>query len=90
MVPRARHAASRLASFRILSGSANDVSSLRAAAEELLQASRIGVQILDVGDQVWLNRHLLEASFRQATGRACFRRLNSGLDCAWSPLTAGM
>ena len=27
-----------------------------------------------------LNRHLLEAAFRQATGRPCFRRLNSGLD----------
>ena len=32
------------------------------------------------GDQLWLNRHLLEAAFRQATGHACFRRLNSGLD----------
>ena len=31
-------------------------------------------------DQVWLNRHLLDAAFRQATGHACFRRLNSGLD----------
>jgi predicted acylesterase/phospholipase RssA len=31
-------------------------------------------------DQVWLNRHLVEAAFRQATGRPCFRRLNSGLD----------
>ena len=31
-------------------------------------------------DQVWLNRHLLEAAFRQATGQRCFRRLNSGLD----------
>ena len=32
------------------------------------------------GDQLWLNRHLLEAAFRQATGRTCLRRLNSGLD----------
>ena len=36
--------------------------------------------MLDAGDQLWLNRHLLEAAFRQATGHACFRRLNSGLD----------
>ena len=46
----------------------------------LLQACRHGGRVLDVGDQVWLNRHLLEAAFRQATGQACFRRLNSGLD----------
>jgi predicted acylesterase/phospholipase RssA len=49
-------------------------------AEALLGASRAGGPILDAGDQLWLNRHLLEAAFRQATGHACFRRLNSGLD----------
>ena len=43
------------------------------------QSSR-GREVLDAGDQLWLNRHLLEAAFRQATGHACFRRLNSGLD----------
>ena len=37
-------------------------------------------RVLDTGDQLWLNRHLLEAAFRQATGLPCFRRLNSGLD----------
>ena len=37
-------------------------------------------RVLDGGDQVWLNRHLLEAAFRQATGHPCFRRLDSGLD----------
>ena len=37
-------------------------------------------RVLDGDDQLWLNRHLLEAAFRQATGQACFRRLDSGLD----------
>ena len=49
-------------------------------AEALLHASRPGGRVLDGGDQLWLNRHLLEAAFRQATGQPCFRRLNSGLD----------
>jgi predicted acylesterase/phospholipase RssA len=49
-------------------------------AAALLHASRLGGQVLGAADQVWLNRHLLEAAFRQATGRACFSRLNSGLD----------
>lgn len=49
-------------------------------AEALLLASRRGGHVLDAGEQVWLNRHLLEAAFSQATGHACFRRLNSGLD----------
>jgi hypothetical protein len=50
-------------------------------AESLLHASLVGGRVLGSDDQVWVNRHLLEAAFRQATGRACFRRLNSGLDC---------
>jgi predicted acylesterase/phospholipase RssA len=49
-------------------------------AESLLCASRHGDRVLEAGDQVWLNRHLLESAFRQATGRPCFRRLNSALD----------
>src|SRR5262249_19275968 len=49
-------------------------------AESLLHASCHGRRRLDPGDQLWLNRHLLEAAFRQATSHACFRRLNSGLD----------
>jgi len=53
---------------------------VEADAEVLLQFSRIGGKALDPADQLWLNRHLLEAAFRQATGQACFRRLNSGLD----------
>lgn len=58
-----------------------DLKPVDPAAAELLQASRIGSQRLDLSGQVWLNRHLIEAAFRQATGQACFRRLNSGLDC---------
>jgi predicted acylesterase/phospholipase RssA len=50
-------------------------------AELLLRASLLGGRALDPHDQLWLNRHLLEAAFRQATGRACLRRLNRGLDC---------
>jgi predicted acylesterase/phospholipase RssA len=50
-------------------------------AESLLHASLVAGRELGSPDQLWLNRHLLEAAFRQATGRACFRRLNSGLDC---------
>jgi predicted acylesterase/phospholipase RssA len=49
-------------------------------AEALLRGGRLGGRALGAADQLWLNRHLLEAAFRQATGRACFRRLNSGLD----------
>jgi predicted acylesterase/phospholipase RssA len=49
-------------------------------AEALLHATRPGGRVPDAGDQLWLNRHLLEAAFRQATGHACLRRLNSGLD----------
>jgi predicted acylesterase/phospholipase RssA len=50
------------------------------AAAALLRTSRSGGSILDMAERLWLNRHLLEAAFREATGRACFRRLNSGLD----------
>ena len=51
-----------------------------ADADALLRASRLGSRVLDANDQLWLNRHLVEATFRQATGHACFRRLDSGLD----------
>ena len=53
---------------------------LEPEVEALLHASRLGGQPLGAGDQLWLNRHLLEAAFQQATGHGCFRRLNSGLD----------
>jgi hypothetical protein len=49
-------------------------------AQFLLLASQRGERVLGVGDQFWLNRHLIDAAFRQATGRACFRTLDSGLD----------
>jgi predicted acylesterase/phospholipase RssA len=51
-----------------------------AGAEALLRVSRSGGRLLDITERLWLNRHMLEAAFRDATGRACFRRLNSGLD----------
>lgn len=51
-----------------------------ADAETYLRANRSTARILDMADRLWLNRHMLEAAFRQATGRPCFRRLNSGLD----------
>jgi len=49
-------------------------------AHAMFLASREGDQVLDAGDQYWLNRHLLDAAFRHATGRGCFRRLDSALD----------
>lgn len=51
-----------------------------AEAEAYIRANRSTARILDMADRIWLNRHMLEAAFRQATGRPCFRRLNSGLD----------
>ena len=50
------------------------------AAEELLRAIQVEGRVPSTNDQLWLNRHLLEAAFRETTGHACFRRLNSGLD----------
>ena len=58
-----------------------DLKPADAAAAEMLQSSRVGSHQLDMGGQVWLNRHLIEAAFRHTTGQPCFRRLNSGLDC---------
>ncbi len=49
-------------------------------AQMLLNTSQMDGNILEVGDQVWLNRHLVEAAFRLATDRPCFRHLNSSLD----------
>jgi predicted acylesterase/phospholipase RssA len=46
----------------------------------LRKSSRQGDRALDLADQIWLNRHLVEAAFRQATAQACFCRLNSVLD----------
>src|SRR5262249_7566255 len=49
-------------------------------AEQLLHSSYLSERRLNSSDQLWLNRHLLEAAFRAQTGRGCFRRLKSGLD----------
>ncbi len=49
-------------------------------AAALLRASQSSTRDPDPDDQLWLNRHLVEAAFQQATGRPCFRRLNSALD----------
>jgi len=53
---------------------------LKPDAEALLRTSCLSGHPLAGDDLLWLNRHLIEAAFRQATGRACFRRLNGGLD----------
>jgi predicted acylesterase/phospholipase RssA len=45
-----------------------------------LKAGQRGGRTLTADDQLWLNRHLLDAAFRQAIGRPCFRRLSAGLD----------
>jgi len=50
------------------------------AAEELLRAINVEGLVPSANDQLWLNRHLLEAAYRETTGHTCFRRLNSGLD----------
>ena len=49
-------------------------------AQEFLRAIHEEGRVPQTNDQFWLNRHLLEAAFRQTTGHGCFRRLNSGLD----------
>jgi predicted acylesterase/phospholipase RssA len=35
---------------------------------------------IDAGEQIWLNRQLVDAAFRQATGEPCFRSLNACCD----------
>jgi predicted acylesterase/phospholipase RssA len=49
-------------------------------AEELLHTTRQDGRILNATEQIFLNRHLLEAAYHETTGHSCFRRLNSGLD----------
>src|SRR5262249_13680968 len=56
-----------------------NLQSLDPDADALLCASRAGKQVLDASDQLWLNRHLLEAAYRDHAGQACFPRLDSGL-----------
>jgi predicted acylesterase/phospholipase RssA len=57
-----------------------DLAPRDSAAAAFLQSNRAAGRMLEISDRLWLNRHLLEAAFRQATGRPCFRRLNSVLD----------
>lgn len=51
------------------------------AVAGILKASYAGHHSIDAGEQFWLNRHLLDAAFREATGKGCFTRLDGGLDC---------
>jgi hypothetical protein len=53
---------------------------LQPEAKSLLGVNRRLRCPLDTADQLWLNRHLLEAALHEATGRPCLRRLDSGLD----------
>jgi len=39
-----------------------------------------GESLLGPDNQLWLNRHLLEAAVRQTTGRGCFRHIEGSLD----------
>jgi predicted acylesterase/phospholipase RssA len=48
--------------------------------EILIQASMAGNHVLSGGDQLWLNRYLLESAVRHVTGQPCFRGLGSGVD----------
>ena len=45
----------------------------------LLAAAQQGGEI-EAGEQLWLNRQLVDAAFRQATGKPCFRSLNVCFD----------
>jgi predicted acylesterase/phospholipase RssA len=49
-------------------------------AEVLRMHGGPGGRALEGADQCWLNRQLLEAVLAEATGKRCFRRLNSLLD----------
>jgi predicted acylesterase/phospholipase RssA len=47
--------------------------------QPLLDAAQQGGEI-EAGEQLWLNRRLVDAAFRQATGNPCFRSLNVCFD----------
>jgi hypothetical protein len=47
--------------------------------ESLLAAAQQGGEI-EAGEQLWLNRQLVDAAFRQAAGKACFRSPNVCFD----------
>jgi predicted acylesterase/phospholipase RssA len=46
----------------------------------LMQAAQHPGGDIEVGEQMWLNRQLVDAAFRQATGKPCFRSLNACFD----------
>src|SRR5262245_45454310 len=48
--------------------------------EPLLNAARNGGGAVEPGEQMWLNRRLVESAFRQATGQPCFRSPNPCFD----------
>ncbi len=49
-------------------------------AEVLLHYARDERRELDPGEQMWLNRQMVDAAFRQATGAPCFRALSTCFD----------
>ena len=46
----------------------------------LLDAAQDSGGEIEAGEQLWLNRQLVDAAFRQATGKPCFRSLNVCFD----------
>lgn len=50
------------------------------AALPLLKASQQNASMIDAGEQLWLNRQLVDAAIRQSTGKPCFRSLNACFD----------
>jgi hypothetical protein len=50
------------------------------AALPVLQAAKLHDGNIDAGTLLWINRQLVEAAFRKATGRPCFRSLNACFD----------
>lgn len=50
------------------------------AVEPLLDAAQHDGGAIEAGEQLWLNRHLVDAAVRQATGKPCFRSLNACFD----------
>lgn len=49
-------------------------------AVQLLDAAQRDNGEIEAGEQLWLNRQLVDAAFRQATGQSCFRSPNPCFD----------
>ena len=56
------------------------LSSPDADVELALDTARKAVGTLEPGEQLWLNRQLVEAAFQEATGQPCFRSPNACFD----------